>query len=169
MTQLVICMGLDNDPSGACLGLRAGTESLEADGICQRYFTSYQQQDIADYIPRNSGPVILCGHSLGGGRIAKAIPDLLQSGGHCESVVMIEPVPCDGIMWADFFYRFDALPVPKQICFYADPPVWGRRYRDEWLNEGIAHPGELLGAHSSICSRARVLNYIADEVRRLAA
>jgi pimeloyl-ACP methyl ester carboxylesterase len=173
---LAIIMGLGEDPSKACLGLRDIAQDLANEYPLDLVFASYKASDDqidAMLSPFDSPirPTILTGHSLGGGQAHAAAMRRVQRGLRVDALGLWEPVPEDDAFNGN--YRFAAVPgVANQICMRVAgnfPIAWGRRFADDSLNVDLPRRsfGMIAVDHAAMCQWPEVREWYSGTVKAL--
>jgi pimeloyl-ACP methyl ester carboxylesterase len=173
---LAIIMGLGQDPSQGCLGLRDIAQDLADEFPLDLVFASYKSSDDeidAMLAPFDSPtqPTILTGHSLGGGQAHETAMRRIEGGLRVDALGLWEPVPEDDAFNGK--YRFSTVPgVPNQICMRVAgnfPIAWGRRFADDSLNVDL--PRRSIGIvavdHAAMCEWPEVREWYAETVKAL--
>lgn len=173
---LAIIMGLGEDPSQACLGLRDIAQGLANDYPLDLIFASYKSSDDqidAMLAPFDSPirPTILTGHSLGGGQAHATAMRRVQRGLRVDALGLWEPVPEDDAFNGG--YRFATVPgVTNQICMRVAgifPVAWGRRFADDSLNVDLPRRsiGVIAVDHAAMCQWPEVREWYTETVKAL--
>src|SRR5436305_1222675 len=173
---LAIIMGLGEDPSQACLGLRGIAQDLANEYPLDLIFASYKASD--DQIDAMLAPfdspirtTILTGHSLGGGQAHATAMRRVQRGLRVDALGLWEPVPEDDAFNGG--YRFPTVPgVANQICMRVAgnfPVAWGRRFAAENLNVDLPRRsiGIIAVDHAAMCQWPEVREWYTETVKAL--
>jgi hypothetical protein len=173
---LAIIMGLGEDPSKACLGLRDIAQDLANDFPLDLIFASYKGSDDqidAMLAPFDSPirPTILTGHSLGGGQAHATAMRRVERGLRVDALGIWEPVPENDAFNGG--YRFATVPgVANQVCMRVAgnfPIAWGRRFADDSLNVDLPRRsiGIIAVDHAAMCQWPEVRQWYAETVTAL--
>ena len=173
---LAIIMGLGEDPSQACLGLRDIAQDLANEYPLDLIFASYKASDDqidAMLAPFDSPirPTILTGHSLGGGQAHATAMRRVQRGLRVDALGLWEPVPENDAFNGG--YRFATVPgVANQICMRVAgnfPVAWGRRFADNSLNVDLPRRsfGIIAVDHAAMCQWPEVREWYTETVKAL--